>query len=61
MAVLDEDIYNELENAVMSNKVEEIEWKTNRLVIANNFTLLHRRTPFRNANGERIICRAYVQ
>ena len=35
--------------------------KTNRLVIANNFTLLHRRTPFKNANGERIICRAYVQ
>lgn len=61
MAVLDEDVYNELENAVMSNKIEEVEWKTNRLVIANNFTLLHRRTPFKNANGERIICRAYVQ
>ena len=61
MAVLDEDVYKELENAVMSNKIEEVEWKTNRLVIANNFTLLHRRTPYKNATGERIICRAYVQ
>jgi len=61
MAVLDENVYKELENAVMSNKIEEIEWKTNRLVIANNFTLLHRRTPYKNATGERIICRAYVQ
>ena len=61
MAVLDENIYKELENAVMSNKIEEVEWKTNRLVIANNFTLLHRRTPYKNATGERIICRAYVQ
>jgi len=61
MAVLSNDIYTELENAVMSNRIEEIEWKTNRLVIANNFTLLHRRTPYKNATGERIICRAYVQ
>ena len=61
MAVLDEDAYNELKVAVMSNKIEEVKWKTNRVVIANNFTLLHRRTPFKNANGERIICRAYVQ
>lgn len=61
MAVLDEDVYKELESAVMSNKIEEVEWKTNRLVIANNFTLLHRRTPYKNATGERIICRAYVQ
>jgi len=61
MAVLEENIYKELEVAVMSNKIEEVEWKTNRLVIANNFTTLHRRTPFKNATGERIICRAYVQ
>lgn len=61
MAVLEESIYKELEVAVMSNKIEEVEWKTNRLVIANNFTTLHRRTPFKNATGERIICRAYVQ
>jgi len=45
----------------MSNTIEEVEWKTNRLVIANNFATLHRRTPFKNAQGERVICRAYVQ
>jgi len=61
MAVLEESIYKELEDAVMSNTIEEVEWKTNRLVIANNFATLHRRTPFKNAQGERVICRAYVQ
>jgi len=61
MATLDKDIYKELEQAVLSNPIEEVTWKTNRLVIANNFTTLHRRTPFKYAEGERIICRAYVQ
>ena len=61
MANLDEDTYRELENAVLKNEIHEIEWKTNRLVIANNFTLLHRRTPFKYESGERVIFRAYVQ
>ena len=60
MAVLNNDIYKELESAVMSNEVQEIKWKTNRLVVANNFTTLHRRTPFTYPDGERIIFRAYV-
>jgi alpha-ketoglutarate-dependent taurine dioxygenase len=30
------------------------------LVVANNFTTLHRRTPFTYPDGERIIFRAYV-
>ena len=61
MANLDEDTYRELENAVLKNEIHEVEWKTNRLVIANNFTLLHRRTPFKYESGERVIFRAYVQ
>jgi len=60
MAVLNNDIYKELESAVMSNEVQEVKWKTNRLVVANNFTTLHRRTPFTYPDGERIIFRAYV-
>ena len=61
MANLDEDVYKELENAVLSNEIQEVKWKTNRLVIANNFTLLHRRTPFKYETGERVIFRAYVE
>ena len=60
MAVFNNDIYKELESAVMSNEVQEVKWKTNRLVVANNFTTLHRRTPFTYPDGERIIFRAYV-
>ena len=60
MAVLNNDIYKELESAVMYNEVQEVKWKTNRLVVANNFTTLHRRTPFTYPDGERIIFRAYV-
>jgi|TARA_B110000977_G_scaffold44694_1_gene60757 hypothetical protein len=60
MAVLDLDIYKELRKAVLSNEVHEVKWKTNRLVIANNFATLHRRTPFTYPDGERIIFRAYV-
>ena len=61
MANLDENVYKELQNAVLSNEIQEVQWKTNRLVIANNFTLLHRRTPFKYETGERIIFRAYVE
>ena len=55
MCNLDEEVYKELENAVLSNEIQEVKWKTNRLVIANNFTLLHRRTHLNMRQAKRVI------
>lgn len=50
-----------LRDAIFDNMIEEVEWKTHRLVVSNNNTMLHRRTPNKNVDGERILCRFYVQ
>ena len=55
-----EDEIKELKDAVFSNPVEEIEWKTGRMVMSNNLTCLHRRTPNKNVTGKRLLSRAYV-
>ena len=52
-----------LGNGVLVSTVlalEEIEWKTGRMVMSNNLTCLHRRTPNKNVTGKRLLSRAYV-
>ena len=51
----------ELRDAVFQNPIEEIKWRTHRLVVADNYTTLHRRAPNQHVNGGRILCRAYIR
>ena len=60
MSRVEENIAKELSNYIFQQEPLEVHYKTNRLVIGNNYATIHRRTPNKNISGKRILHRAYV-
>tara|TARA_B100002019_G_scaffold119282_1_gene102392 strand:- start:22 stop:663 length:642 start_codon:yes stop_codon:yes gene_type:complete len=60
MSKVEENIAEELSDYIFQQEPLEVHYKTNRLVIGNNYATIHRRTPNKNISGKRILHRAYV-
>lgn len=59
-SVIDKDIHEMLCDYILSRPYYTVKWKSRQLAIYQNHATLHRRTPYENADGHRIIRRLYI-
>jgi len=59
--ILPEEINEELSQIFLTREPKEVYWKPKKLAVYANHSTIHRRKPYFNADGHRILRRAYIR